>query len=145
MPLAVNLMKSLPGGRVEILEILFSFRRPEDVRPYESFFEVPVHFDQPQTGLVLTTSSLALPVIGASPAEFSLLQQQAAEGTSFHELPAEARFGIARELLAVTDLAAGDIAVALSYANQPAFNDAFRRWSGMTPQQWKKAWLTPDA
>ena len=191
IPVAFNLMKSLTGGRVVILEILFSFRRPDDVRPYESFFGVPVHFDQPQTGLVLTTSSLALPVIGARPAEFSLLQQQAAalapsgtgvwtdrvrrllrrsllrgettgpelaeqlgihprslrrhlaaEGTSFHELLAETRFGIAQELLAVTDLPAGDIAVALSYANQPAFNDAFRRWSGMTPSQWRNQYCS---
>ena len=39
----------------------------------------------------------------------------------------------ARELLALTRLAAADIALSLGYASPSAFNRAFRRWSGTTP------------
>jgi AraC-like DNA-binding protein len=189
IPVAFNFIKALTGGKARVVEILFSFRMPVDCRPYQEFFGVPVHFDQLQTGIVVTRASLALPVVGGNPLHFAEMQRLAAaitpasdapwsdrvrrllrrsllrgetlateaaaelgihprmfrrslaaEGTTFKDLLSEVRFGAAQELLAVTDLTAGEIAVALSYANQPAFNTAFRRWSGMTPQQWRRIW-----
>jgi AraC-like DNA-binding protein len=189
IPMAHNIVRRLTGGKVTPVEVLFSFRKPADARPYRDFFGVPVHFDQPQSGLVLTHASLHAPVLGASPLDFDLLQSQAAafmpqsgkawsdkvrrclrtsllrgeataphvaariglhaktlsrhlaaEGTGFKQLSAEVRCGAAQELLAVTDLALGDIALALGYANQPAFNDAFKRWSGVTPGSWRETW-----
>ena len=55
------------------------------------------------------------------------------------------RLGAAQELLAVTDLSAGEIALALGYANQPAFSHAFHRWCGMPPQQRRKEWMSGQA
>ena len=190
IPMAFNIMKALTGQQGLVLEVLFSFRRPANPKPYEAFFGVPLRFDQPLTGLLLSKSSLALPVTGANACDFAELQKLAAamtpatstpwsdrvrrllrrsllrgesrgstaaaelgihakalsrnlaaEGAMFHALLAEIRFGAAQELLAVTDLAIGDIAMALGYANQPAFNHAFRRWSGKPPQQWRKEWM----
>lgn len=189
VPVGFNTIMALTGRKAVVTEILFSFRRPKDCRPYTDFFRVPVHFDQIQTGIVMTRSSLTLPVTDASPVRFaemlrlaaavmppsdtvwsdkvrrllrsSLLRGEtraseiaaaldvhpralrrhlAAEGTTFKDVLGEVRLGAAQELLAVTDMSAGDIASALSYANQPAFNDAFRRWCGVTPQQWRKDW-----
>jgi len=51
----------------------------------------------------------------------------------------EVRFAMARELLTVTDLEIGDIAKALSYSAHSPFVDAFRRWSGPTPSEWRRA------
>lgn len=189
IPIGFNFIRALTSGKAVVTEILFSFRRPKDSRPYTDFFRVPVHFDQIQTGIVMTRSSLALSVTDASPVRFaemrrlaagmmppsdtvwsdrvrrllrssllrgetlasetaaelgvqprSLRRYLAAEGTTFKDLLGEVRLGAAQELLAVTDMSAGDIASALSYANQPAFNDAFRRWCGVTPQQWRRDW-----
>lgn len=194
IPMAFSIIKTLTGRQAIILEVLFSFRKPTNPKPYEEFFGVPVRFDQPQTGVILSKSSLALPVVGADAGIFAGLQKLAAtmmppcdtpwsdrvrrllrrsllrgetrgpdtaaelgvhpktlsrrleaEGTTFQAILAEVRFGAAQELLAVTDLPAADIALALGYANQPAFNHAFHRWSGMPPQQWRKEWMSGQA
>lgn len=62
----------------------------------------------------------------------------AREGTSFHVILDQVRYNAARELLSLTDLPVGDIAQALAYATHPAFGDAFRRWSGVSPTQWRR-------
>jgi AraC-like DNA-binding protein len=193
IPLAVNFIRSLTGGKARIEEILFTFRKPVDVRPYEAFFGVPVRFGQPQTGIVMAQGSLGLAIPVARAVDFAELQSRASammppsdavwtdrvkrllrrsllrgdvsgpdvaaelginpralrrnlesEGTSFKDVLAEVRCNAAQELLAVTDLGAGDIAEALCYANQPAFNHAFRRWSGVTPLQWRMAWRSAE-
>lgn len=67
----------------------------------------------------------------------TLARHLAAEGTSFQQVADGVRYAIARELLVATDLGVGDIAMALSYATHGAFVVAFRRWSGMSPREWR--------
>lgn len=191
IPVGFNIIRTVTAGRANVVEILFSFRKPADCQPYQDFFGVPVHFDQPETGIVITEASLALTLPGANPIRFAEMQRLAAasappsdtpwsdrltrllrrfllrgnaqadeaaaallvhprtlrrnlaaEGTTFKDVLAGVRFGMAQELLTVTDLPAGEIAPALGYANQPAFNQAFRRWSGLTPLEWRRQWRT---
>ena len=60
-------------------------------------------------------------------------------GTTFrYELEAM-RFAQARHLLADTTLNTKQVAFTLSYADVSAFTHAFRRWSGMSPGQWRKS------
>jgi AraC-like DNA-binding protein len=77
IPMAYNIVNMLSGGRARVLEVLFSFRKPTDTRPYSDFFKVPVRFDQPESGLLMAASSLDLPVKGASPVDFAMLQSEA--------------------------------------------------------------------
>lgn len=67
----------------------------------------------------------------------TLHRRLAREGTSFARLRDETFHSIATQLLRGTRLPAGDIAETLGYANAGAFTCAFRRWSGMTPTQWR--------
>ena len=67
----------------------------------------------------------------------TLNRRLAREGTSFARLRDETFHSIAAQLLRGTRLPAGDIAEKLGYANAGAFTCAFRRWSGMTPTQWR--------
>ncbi len=60
-----------------------------------------------------------------------------AEGKSFRELTNEARFEVARQLLAGTRMDITDIALALGYADTSGFTHAFQRWSGMAPSEWR--------
>ncbi|OAF15540.1 hypothetical protein AYJ54_39955 [Bradyrhizobium centrolobii] len=60
-----------------------------------------------------------------------------AEGKSFRELVNEARFEVARQLLAGTRMDVTDIALALGYANPSGFTHAFQRWSGVAPSEWR--------
>ena len=61
----------------------------------------------------------------------------AAEGVSFRQLHEEARYGVARQLLEDTRMAANRVADRLGYASASAFTRAFQRWSGMGPAQWR--------
>ena len=58
-------------------------------------------------------------------------------GTNFAVLADEARFEIAKHMLANTTMDVGQIATALDYAEASAFTRAFRRWSGTTPAAWR--------
>jgi AraC-like DNA-binding protein len=60
-----------------------------------------------------------------------------AEGKSFRELINEARFEVARQLLAGTRMDITDIALALGYADPSTFTHAFHRWSGVAPSEWR--------
>ena len=60
-----------------------------------------------------------------------------AEGKSFRELINEARFEVARQLLAGTRMDITDIALALGYADPSGFTHAFQRWSGVAPSEWR--------
>jgi AraC-like DNA-binding protein len=60
-----------------------------------------------------------------------------AEGKTFRELVNEARFEVARQLLAGTRMDITDIALALGYADPSGFTHAFQRWSGVTPSEWR--------
>jgi AraC-like DNA-binding protein len=67
----------------------------------------------------------------------TLRRRLAGEGTTFQAVLDELRYEMARELLQVTTLGVGEIALALSYSTHSAFDDAFRRWSGTTPLRWR--------
>lgn len=68
-----------------------------------------------------------------------------AEGTTFKTELDSVRHAMACELLALTDLQVGEIAVALDFGTHSAFDEAFRRWSGRSPTEWRKAQNRPDS
>ena len=62
-----------------------------------------------------------------------------AHGTSFGELVASVKYDIAGHLLRHTDMPVGQIAEALHYSTAANFSTAFRRWSGMTPVEYRSS------
>lgn len=68
-----------------------------------------------------------------------------AGGSSFVEVRDRIRLGLAQELLALTDLPVGDIAAALSFSEHGNFGRAFRRWTAMTPTEWRLQASPPPA
>ena len=61
-----------------------------------------------------------------------------AEDTTFQRVLDEVRFDVARQLLSNTNVHLDDIAATLGYAAVTPFMRTFRRWSGMTPGQWRR-------
>jgi AraC-like DNA-binding protein len=61
------------------------------------------------------------------------------EGTSFIRLLKDSRFENAQQLLRDPSAPILSIAWSLGYADASAFSRAFRRWSGMTPTEWRQA------
>ena len=63
------------------------------------------------------------------------LQQQ---NTTFQERVQQVRFMLATEYLKDPHLSLQEIALLLCYSEQSAFQRAFKIWTGLTPQQWRK-------
>ncbi|MHB2206558.1 AraC family transcriptional regulator [Methylobacterium sp. CM6257] len=69
----------------------------------------------------------------------TLSRRLKAEGTTFRQLATEARFRVAKQLLADTALSLTQISTALNFSEPAAFTHAFRRWTGVTPTAWRQA------
>lgn len=74
----------------------------------------------------------------------TLNRRLALVGTSVVVLAKEARFAIARQLLADTSLPIGEIASAIGYSEASTFNRNFRAWSGTTPSAWRRGRTADD-
>ena len=74
-------------------------------------------------------------VIGIS--QRTLQRQLAHSGLTFTQLVDEARFVTARQLI-VQGRKLADVAGDLGYADAGSFTRAFERWTGMTPQKYRK-------
>jgi len=85
-----NILRALCGPDWKPVEVQFAHRKPDDLRPFQQFFRVPMRFDAEQNGVVFTADWLQRPVAGADAELRSLLQQQidaleAAHGGDFQE------------------------------------------------------------
>ena len=69
----------------------------------------------------------------------TLQRQIEAHGTSFNKLLGEVRYKIARENLLKTNQKIQEISTKLGYSDHSHFVRAFRRWSGMTPREFRKS------
>jgi AraC-like DNA-binding protein len=69
----------------------------------------------------------------------SLQRGLAGEGTSYHELLAEVREDLARQLLAESRLSTSEIAFTLGFSEVSTFHRAFKRWTAQTPVAYRHA------
>jgi AraC-like DNA-binding protein len=67
----------------------------------------------------------------------SVRRRLAAEGVSYEELITHHRMNTAKRMLERPDLPIQEIAYAMGFASAPAFHRAFKRWTGMTPMQYR--------
>ncbi len=74
-------------------------------------------------------------IVGTS--ERTLQRRLAQCGTSYSGIVQEARFSIASDLLADSDLNIADIAFTAGYENASHFSRAFKRLTGMTPRDYR--------
>jgi AraC-like DNA-binding protein len=80
-----------------------------------------------------------------SVSERTLRRHLSAEGFKLHELIAEARQLVAKQLIEESRLPLGDIAVALHYSDISALSRAFRGWTGLSPREWRRTHPSPHA
>ncbi len=69
----------------------------------------------------------------------TLERRLGAHGTVFGELLDTIRFRAAKSYLAKSDVAGTEVAYLLGFAEQSSFNRAFKRWSGQTPTEYRRA------
>jgi AraC-like DNA-binding protein len=68
----------------------------------------------------------------------TLRRKLAREGSSFQEILAEVRYELAREYLATSKLPLEEISVLLGYSAPGNFSNAFKRWHGSSPRQFRQ-------
>ena len=61
------------------------------------------------------------------------------EGVTFSEIVTEVRSELAMELLTNTSLSVKRIAMGVGYSEANNFSRAFKRWTGATPEQFRRA------
>ena len=71
--------------------------------------------------------------------ERTLNRRLRSEGTTFHRQLDAVRHEVSLQLLSNTAMRLAEIAATLGYADASAFVRAFRRWSGTTPEGWRRA------
>jgi AraC-like DNA-binding protein len=67
----------------------------------------------------------------------TLARRLAHHGTTFQTVLDEVRFEVARQMLRETERPIAHISAALGYAEPAAFTRSFRRWSGVSPREWR--------
>jgi AraC-like DNA-binding protein len=99
------------------------------------------HALQPLVGTVPLDLALAAEMVGASPRTVRLRLRE--EGTSWRRLLDELRFEYTRTRLIESDASLGDIAFELGYADAAHFTRAFRRWTKVTPSEFRAGLREP--
>jgi AraC-like DNA-binding protein len=79
----------------------------------------------------------------------SLNRRLEARGVTVASLLRSVRFAIAQQLLVESETPLSEVAAAIGYAEPSIFSTAFRRWSGVSPREWRKqhgrGWAPPSA
>jgi len=70
---------------------------------------------------------------------WTLRRKLAEEGTRFRDLLNETRRDLAETYIRDTELAFGEIAYLLGFASAEAFQRAFKRWTGLTPGEFRRS------
>jgi AraC-like DNA-binding protein len=60
------------------------------------------------------------------------------QGTSYREIVGKLRYEVAKQLLLDTSMPLIKISTMLGYADASVFTRAFRRWSGISPSDWRR-------
>lgn len=89
----------------------------------------------PYLGSERVDKVVAAEIIGVSPR--TLQRRLEEESTSFHEVLDHLRLQKAKAMLEEPGLKLIEIAFELGYENPPSFTRAFRRWTGVTPSEYR--------
>ena len=69
----------------------------------------------------------------------TLQRRLADDGVVFNDVLDEMRLRAAKRYLAKRDVAGAEVAYLLGFAEQSSFNHAFKRWTGQTPTEYRRA------
>jgi AraC-like DNA-binding protein len=109
---------------------------PESVKPIpDLFYEGLRDAMIPYLGSTKLTKNQAAEFFGVSPR--TLQRRLASEDISYSEVLDQARLTRAAELLKHKDIKLIDITMMLGYENASSFTRSFRRWTGVTPREYR--------
>ena len=125
-PGADDELQQLLQKQVDVLESRYSLAFPDQVRKVLRSALITGYFSESEIAALFSMHS------------HTFRRRLDASATSFHELVDECRFEMAREMLLNTSLSVSEISASMGYSRASSFIRAFRRWSGVTPGEWRK-------
>ena len=125
-PGADDELQQLLQKQVDVLESRYSLAFPDQVRQVLRSALITGYFSESEIAALFSMHS------------HTFRRRLDASATSFHELVDECRFEMAREMLLNTSLSVSEISASMGYSRASSFIRAFRRWSGLTPGEWRK-------
>ena len=126
-PGADDELQQLLQKQVEVFESRYSLAFPDQVRKVLRSALITGYFSESEIAALFSMHS------------HTFRRRLDASATSFHELVDECRFEMAREMLLNTSLSVSEVSTSLGYSRASSFIRAFRRWSGVTPGQWRQS------
>jgi AraC-like DNA-binding protein len=126
-PGADDELQQLLQKQVDVLESRYSLAFPDQVRQVLRSALITGYFSESEIAALFSMHS------------HTFRRRLDASATSFHELVDECRFEMAREMLLNTSLSVSEISASMGYSRASSFIRAFRRWSGVTPGQWRQS------
>ncbi len=111
---------------------LFAALPPRDTLEGEIRRQISRHILQGEPALEAIAQALHL-------SGRTLRRRLAERGWSYRALLDDTRRRLAEDYLRDITLSLPEVALLLAYSEQSAFNRAFLRWSGSTPQRWRRA------
>jgi AraC-like DNA-binding protein len=126
-PGADDELQQLLQKQVDVLESRYSLAFPDQVRQVLRSALITGYFSESEIAALFSMHS------------HTFRRRLDASATSFHELVDECRFEMAREMLLNTSLSVSEVSTSLGYSRASSFIRAFRRWSGVTPGQWRQS------
>ncbi len=136
---AVLLYRPMPMAHGEFASYLRHYAEVQDHRYHESAsWRERVTFRLKRAILGGEPSSISNVSIAFHTSVRSLQLKLREEGTTFQALLVEVKREIALHYLRQGDVLLCDIAFLLGFSEQSSFNHAFRRWTGMTPREFRE-------
>ena len=151
------------GGRIEfgasedvlllqrgVLKLPLPERTPEFVEQFEAYASMLIRRMTPQSHLIEQVREAIAEGLLAGSAKETVVAQSLAmtvrtmhrhlaeAGTSFRKIRDEVLRQRAEELLLERRVPLGEVSYLLGYAEPSNFHRAFRRWTGLTPVQWRE-------
>lgn len=134
----LGLPVSLPGSSTNSLANGFEVLKPIPDLFYEGLRDAII----PYLGSTKLTKNEAAEMTGLSPR--TLLRRLSSENISYSEVLGQARLKKAAELLKHDDIKMIDITMMLGYENASSFTRSFRRWTGLTPREYRNLQVNRD-
>jgi AraC-like DNA-binding protein len=166
MAISFNILQDLCGPQFLPAVVTFATARPMNPRFFHQFFRAPLRFDNDETAIVFESRWLERPLPPVDPELRRQIENQAFSRQTAVEadFPSNLRRTLRRQLakgdVAMASIASllgmhrrtldrrlkehgthyveiGEIAESLGYSSNSNFSAAFRRWTGLTPSEYR--------
>ncbi len=127
-------MSHNPAAQAVMLELVKSYQHDREERSYSEMvgFCIKSNIFNGQTSLKVISDSLNM-------SSRSLQDHLNKEGNSFREISEQVQLEVSNSLMLSSDIPLEQLALKLGYNSSSNFCRAYKRWAGMTPNQYRNA------